>query len=112
MSTAMAVTLRLPGELTIYTAAETRAEWLGWLANEDATALDHPADALCRVDAASVDQVDAAGVQLLVALSHALARRQQRRLQLVDASGPLRSACAALGASALLVADAPAGGAA
>jgi len=110
MPTATPATLSLPGELTIYTAAETRDQWLGWLAGEAAAALDHPPDVLCRVDAAGVDQVDAAGVQLLVALSHALAQQQQRTLQLVDASGPLRNACAALGASALLAADEPTGG--
>ena len=98
MSTDTLPTLRLPAELTIYTASETRAAWLAWLAAEQ-TGTD--ADGCCTVHAGAVDQVDAAGVQLLVALSHTLAR-QQRRLQLLDPSAPLRGACEALGASALL----------
>ena len=103
-------TLSLPAELTIYTASETRAVWLAWLATERNAVDDHPGDARCAVHAGAVDQVDAAGVQLLVALSHTLAR-QQRRLQLLDASAPLRSACEALGATTLL-ADADQDGAA
>ena len=91
-------TLSLPAELTIYTASETRASWLAWLAAEPA---DAGGDGRCTVHAGAVDQVDAAGVQLLVALSHTLAR-QQRRLLLLDPSTPLCVACEALGASALL----------
>lgn len=93
--------LRLPAELTIYTAAETRSAWLAWLAGE--TGMDEP---VCAVDASACDEVDAAGLQLLVALAHSLARRQ-RRLQLLQPSGPLRAACTELGlADLLLVADA------
>ena len=91
-------TLSLPAELTIYTAGETRASWLAWLATEQT---DAASDGRCTVHAAAVDQVDAAGVQLLVALAHTLAR-QQRRLQLLDPSAALRGACEALGAAALL----------
>jgi anti-anti-sigma regulatory factor len=94
-------TLSLPAELTIYTASDTRATWLAWLAAERPDAASDPGDGRCTVHAGAVDQVDAAGVQLLVALSHTLAR-QQRRLLLLDPSAPLRHACAALGASALL----------
>lgn len=81
----MSQTLSLPAELTIYTAAETRAAWLAWLATETA---------------------DPAGVQLLLSLANTLAL-QQRVLQLINASEPLRQACAALGASALLDANPP-----
>lgn len=95
-------TLSLPAELTIYTAGETRAAWLAWLAAEPT---DTTSDGRCTVHAAAVDQVDAAGVQLLVALSHTLAR-QQRRLQLLDPSTPLCVACEALGAAALLAGSA------
>ena len=31
--------LALPAELTIYTAAETRPQWLAWLAADDAESL-------------------------------------------------------------------------
>ncbi len=89
-----AAMLRLPIELTIYTAAETRDTWLAWLAGDAAqTTLGEP---LCLVDASACDEIDAAGAQLLVALAHSLAQ-QQRQLQLLHASRPLRQACADLG---------------
>ena len=58
-------------------------------------------DAVCRVDGEDVDEVDAAGVQLLVALAHSL-QRQQVTLQLQHASRPLRDACHDLGLAGLL----------
>lgn len=88
--------LRLPAELTIYTAAETRSAWLAWLTG--ATGLDEP---VCAVDASGCDEVDAAGLQLLVALAHSLARRQ-RRLQLLQPPAALRAACTELGLADLL----------
>ena len=91
--------LRLPHELTIYTATETRAAWLAWLAGDGAQAT---ADGLCPIDGEHVDEVDAAGVQLLVALAHSLQHRQVS-LQLYRASGPLRAACHDLGLAALLL---------
>lgn len=97
--------LCLPGELTIYTASETRAAWLSWLASDAATGLGEP---LCPVDASRCDEIDAAGAQLLVALAHSLAR-QQRRLQLQQPSRPVRSACHDLGLAGLLLADGDAG---
>ena len=87
-------TLRLPAELTIYTASQCRAAMLDWLAGQ-------PVDGLCPVDGAAVDQIDGAGVQLLVSLAKALGSRQ-RALRLVDASGPLQAACASLGVADLL----------
>lgn len=99
-------TLSLPAELTIYTASDTRTAWLAWLAAERNDTTDSADDRPCTVHADAVDQVDAAGVQLLVALSHTLAR-QQRRLQLLAPSAPLRDACEAMGASALLADGAP-----
>jgi len=96
-----AAMLRLPAELTIYTAAETRASWLAWLAGDAAQAAqDEP---LCTVDASGCDEIDAAGAQLLVALAHSLAQ-QQRRLQLAHASRPLRQACTDLGLADWLLA--------
>jgi anti-anti-sigma regulatory factor len=95
--------LRLPAELTIYTAAETRGAWLAWLDSAMAQAdLDEP---VCAVDASACDEIDAAGSQLLVALAHSLARRQ-RRLQLCRPSSPVRDACTGLGLAAWLIGDA------
>lgn len=97
--------LRLPHELTIYTAAETRAAWLAWLSGDGAHT---SADAVCQVDGEDVDEVDAAGVQLLVALAHSL-QRQHLTLRLHHASGPLRHACQDLGLAGLLLGSDSAG---
>jgi ABC-type transporter Mla MlaB component len=101
---AQSAPLRLPAELTIYTAAETRTAWLNWLADHPGGTAD--ADAPCAVDASACDEIDAAGAQLLVALAHSLAH-QQRRLQLQHASTPVRNACRDLGLATWLLADAP-----
>lgn len=85
--------LALPPELTIYSVGELHPQWLAWLGQGAATL---PADAPAEVHAAAVDQVDAAGLQLLVSLQRALAERG-RTLQLQAASGVLRSSCEALG---------------
>jgi anti-anti-sigma regulatory factor len=88
----MTSSLALPAELTIYTAGETRPQWLAWLAADDAESL--------QVDASGVTEVDAAGVQLLVALARAL-QAQQRRLLLERPSPVLRGACERLGLTGL-----------
>lgn len=82
--------LRLPAELTIYTAGELHPQWLAWLAWLAAS------DTAAAVEADAVDQVDAAGVQLLLALQRALAGRG-RPLALHNPSAALQAACAALG---------------
>lgn len=82
---------RLPPELTIYTAGELCAQARTWLA--DATADRGDAWAL---EASAVDQVDAAGVQLLLSLARSLEDRSQA-LRLARPSTPLVDACAALG---------------
>jgi anti-anti-sigma regulatory factor len=89
----MTSSLALPAELTIYTAGETRPQWLAWLTADDAESL--------QVDASGVTEVDAAGVQLLVALDRAL-QAQQRRLLLDRPSPALRGACERLGLTGLL----------
>lgn len=92
--------LALPSELTIYTVGETKPHWLAWLnAARDASAAGAEA-LICQVDAAAVDEVDGAGVQLLLALSNALASAHLS-LRLTDPSGPLVAACNALGAAHL-----------
>jgi anti-anti-sigma regulatory factor len=93
--------LQLPSELTIYTASETRAAWLSWLSCDAATG---DADGLCTVDGGELDEIDAAGAQLLVALAHSLAR-QQLRLRLTNPSRPLRAACRDLGLAPLLLGE-------
>ncbi len=82
--------LALPGELTIYTVGELHPQWCAWLA--EAAAADAPA----AVQAEAVDQVDAAGVQLLLSLQRGLAAHG-RTLQLHVPSTVLRQGCAALG---------------
>ena len=87
----------LPADLTIYNVAALRVQWLALLDKSGKAA----ARQFGRFDASAVEQVDAAGLQLLVALSHSLAGRQ-RRLQIVAPSQALRSACEALGLTELL----------
>jgi anti-anti-sigma regulatory factor len=88
--------LELPNELCVPAVAALRLACLEWLDAQDADEL---------VDASRIDEVDAAGVQLLVALSHALASRG-RSLRLQAPSDPLRDACRTLGAHALIAAHA------
>lgn len=92
----------LPAELTIYTVAELHPLCLSWL-DADPT---HP-DRL-TVDGQAVQEVDAAGVQLLLSLSHALAAHG-RQLCLQWASEPLTAACHALGLADLLSPEAEPG---
>ncbi|QTN23620.1 STAS domain-containing protein [Rhizobacter sp. AJA081-3] len=92
--------LALPAELTIYTVGETRPQWLAWLTADDAETL--------RADASGVTEVDAAGVQLLVALARAL-QAQQRSLLIERPSPALRGACERLGLTGLLEAERTAG---
>jgi len=87
----------LPAELSIYTAAEIRSSWLDWLAGETAAL----PTALRAVDAAHVDVVDGAGVQLLLSIDRAL-RERGAALRLAAPSATLSAACEALGAAALL----------
>lgn len=101
MSTLARPDLRLPAELTIFTASETRSAWVAWLAEEQQLG---DADSVCRVEAADVAEVDAAGVQLLVSLCNSLSR-QHRQLQLCQPSDVLRKACASLGVATLLLQD-------
>jgi anti-anti-sigma regulatory factor len=83
--------LALPRELTIYTVGELRPAWLDWL---------HGAGNQ-TVDATRVDEADAAGVQLLLSLAHALLA-DGRPLQLQNPSPALAAACTALGLDSLL----------
>jgi len=84
-----AAALRLPQELTIYAVGELHPQWLAWLA----TAAGREE---AEVDANEVDQVDAAGLQLLVALERSLADRGVR-LRINEPSAALRQGCGVLG---------------
>jgi len=92
----MRQTLLLPAELTIYTASATRADWLAWLNSPD---LDRKS--MIRIDAAPVEDVDGAGVQLLGALLRSLLE-QALAWQVVAPSAALLEACRALGCPAWL----------
>lgn len=84
--------LELPAELNIYTASELHGRWLAWLG-------DLPADeADARLNAAHVEQIDGAGMQLLVALQRTLAARGCA-MRLIEPSQVLCDASAALGLS-------------
>jgi anti-anti-sigma regulatory factor len=83
--------LALPAEMTIYSVADVRRRLL---AHVDS----HGEDEACRLDGGAVDQVDAAGVQLLVSLARTLAPLG-RTLQLGNASPVLQAACESLGLS-------------
>jgi anti-anti-sigma regulatory factor len=80
------------GELTIYAASELRTAWLDWLAAVDAHA-DEPPPPL---QAGGIDMVDGAGLQLLLSLDLALARRGHG-LRIAAPSAALVDAVQAMG---------------
>ncbi|RVU49025.1 STAS domain-containing protein [Rubrivivax rivuli] len=89
--------LRLPAELTIYTVGELHPQWLAWLASSEPVA---------AVTGESVDQVDAAGLQLLLALQRGLADKGHS-LALHAPSTALQAACQALGLQGWLAEHSP-----
>jgi anti-anti-sigma regulatory factor len=97
----MSPALILPPELTIYSVAELLPKWRAWVdETRDAAGTVSPKDGC--VDGSAVGEVDAAGVQLLLSLSKALAQ-ERRTLHVVNPSRPLTRACEALGVSAALL---------
>ena len=93
----------LPPELTIYGLAALRQDLLARLpkaAKGKRTGTREPTP--WPLGASGVNEVDAAGLQLLVALAHGLEARQ-RRLVLNDPSTVLARACERLGLAALLL---------
>jgi anti-anti-sigma regulatory factor len=102
----MAKTHSLPGDLTIYAVDLLRTLLQGWVATlpkgRRGVALN---DVPLPVDASGVNEVDAAGVQMLLALSKSL-RLRRRPLRLIDPSGRLVGACGALGVASVLLAGA------
>ncbi len=90
--------LQLPAELSIYSVGELHADWMArWIAVRDQLGTDEE----IVVGAERVDQVDAAGVQLLLSLRR-LVVSHGGLLRLENPSAILVAACVALGASALL----------
>lgn len=87
--------LSLPEELTIYTAGELHPRWVDWLQTVPAEG------AVVDIRADAVDQVDAAGLQLLLALERALTARGAT-VSLVASSAALRSGCDAIGLTSWL----------
>lgn len=85
----------LPAEVGIYTAAELRTHWLAQLAGLP------PGGSAVELDGSAVEQFDAAGAQLLLALSHALKARGGA-LQVAQPSQALVDGCRVLGLSDLL----------
>lgn len=91
----------LPAELTIYHVAELHRDWLARLMaidREPAEATNAPS---ACIDATALQQLDGAGLQLLLALRKALAERGIV-VQLQGAGGVLQAAAAALGLAASL----------
>ncbi|MDY6944770.1 MAG: STAS domain-containing protein [Pseudomonadota bacterium] len=99
----MSTTHTLPAEMTIYSATGLRTTFKQWLRK---TSRRKRAGALpgkpLVVDAALVVEIDAAGLQLLIALSRSLAA-EQRPLQLDRPSQALRTACSTLGLGEFLL---------
>jgi len=87
--------LALPAELTIYSVGELHPQWLACLAEPT------DADSVATVQAAAVDEVDAAGLQLLLALQRALSERG-RPMHIDTPSQALRIGCEGLGLGAWL----------
>jgi anti-sigma B factor antagonist len=90
---AMRERFELPGELTIYSAAETREALLAWLRKQDLSSA-----APLEVGAAQVEEIDGAGLQLLGALAQTLAK-QGVPWHLRDASIPVQEACKTMGSA-------------
>ena len=89
----------LPMEISTYTAAELRTQWLVELERRDG------GTETIELDGSAVEHFDAAGAQSLLALAHALSARGQR-LQLTRASNVLVHACRVLGLADLIASTA------
>jgi len=85
----MSTPYQLPGELTIYSATETRDSLLAW-ATEQSTQSQHTLE----VSARAVKEVDGSGLQLLAALAN-----MRLPWRLVDASTEFMEACRTIGLS-------------
>jgi ABC-type transporter Mla MlaB component len=107
--TAPLAALELPAELTIYTVGETHPQWMSWLGRCGPALAAHGSVPAVRGQA--VDEVDAAGLQLLLALERALVDRGAR-MHIEAPSDRLRAGCEGLGLADWLEAHCIAGEAA
>lgn len=96
----------LPAELSIYTVGELKGQCLAWMS--ETPSVGDAGGEHWPLDASAVDQIDAAGVQLLVSLAQTLSRQGQA-LQLLRPGAPLGDACAALGLADWLATHTPEG---
>lgn len=96
--------LTLPAELTIYTVAELRLQWLQLNAEIPEASGAATARDSWLIDAAAVEEIDAAGVQFLLALWQVLAQKKQV-FRLANLNRPLSNALEALGVAALLAGE-------
>lgn len=87
----MTAAFQLPAELTIYSVGATRDALLEWLTQQD----PKPGDRV-EIDAAHVDDIDGAGIQLLGALTKTLSERGVL-WQVNDASTHLMEICGVMG---------------
>ena len=87
---------RLPAALTIYTVGEIQHALTAWLATLS------PKTTVWRIDAAGVEEADAAGVQLLLAISRS-ASQVGARLRLEAPSLPLCRASEQLGIAPIVL---------
>lgn len=99
----MKQTYSLPNAMTVYAVGMLRSQFGAWIAElpkgrRGAALTDSP----LIVDARRVDEVDAAGIQLLVALSKSLTVRR-RPLKLLNPSRSLVQGCDALAVASLLI---------
>lgn len=92
----MTAAFQLPAELTIYSVGTTRDALLNWLTQQDPKQGDQ-----VDIDAALVDDIDGAGIQLLGALTLSLTERGVL-WQVKDASAPLLEICGVLGSQTWL----------
>lgn len=98
----MPTPLALPSELTIYSLGALKAACLDAMPKASRAKRTPSREAgAWPVDASAVNEVDASGLQLLLALSTSLQARR-RTLQLVNPSQPLVNACQSLGLASLL----------
>jgi ABC-type transporter Mla MlaB component len=103
----MSTPLTLPSELTIYSLGTLKERWLDALPPPSKSKRPSAKGAgSWTVDSSRVSEVDAAGIQMLLALATALKARR-RTLHLVNPSTPLITACTSLGASSLLAGSEP-----
>ena len=91
----MTTPLVLPAEITIYVMTDLKAAWMAWLDGVS------DADSDLFADGSAVDELDAAGLQGLLALSRSVAARG-RRLRVQPASDTLAQGCRRLGLAHLL----------